>query len=673
MCFIKKGVGKMKKIIKKIINDFFNFLFSTKYEKIYKKIKNMNVVSFDVFDTLIKRNVKKPTDIFDLIEKEYNESFKQISNFKLNRINAEKKARLESKFEDITLMDIYKNMNEYTIEQKDILMKIELNVEKDMCVKNILMVPIYKKCLKDNKKIFFISDMYLPFDVIEEILNREGFNQYEKIYISSKTKLSKRTGNIFRKVLDENDLNKVKMIHIGDAPIGDFIMPRKYGIKTILIKRSIDNSIFNSKRTQELDYNILSTFINNYEANLVNENEFSKFGYEILGPLLYGFTSWLHSKVKRENIEKLYFLARDAKIIMEIYHMRYKNDNISAYYINVSRKSVIIANLDKINNFDEVYLKFKSILKKTSKVEDFFYIVGLKFEEYEVILENSKIDRTKYLMDLSENEKNKIFTIIKEDLQKNSRLQRQYLKKYLNQNNMNGKIAIIDVGWNGTIQYYLENILDSDSKIYGYYYGVNTNKKYSEHAKCIRNGYLFDLENKNNNQMIIELSSGLFEIMFLSPEGTTVSYKEVNGKIEPVYGEIEYSKINIEIVKQIQNMAKFFCVNALSSVSQKYLDNLPANVYFENYRQLSTNPKNKHIKLFKNIEFENFNKRKLIENKSIFYYLINPKKFYIDFINSVCKIMFIKSVFKLNIPYNKILEKLFNYYKKNNSSKEEKC
>lgn len=36
---------------------------------IIKQIEKYDVVSFDIFDTLLKRNVKKPTDIFRYMEK----------------------------------------------------------------------------------------------------------------------------------------------------------------------------------------------------------------------------------------------------------------------------------------------------------------------------------------------------------------------------------------------------------------------------------------------------------------------------------------------------------------------------------------------------------------------------------------------------------------------------
>ncbi len=71
-------------------------------DKILKEIKNYDIVSFDIFDTLLKRNVKEPTDVFSYMEKKY-----QINGFREKRIEAEKAARKKKNGLEISLEDIY--------------------------------------------------------------------------------------------------------------------------------------------------------------------------------------------------------------------------------------------------------------------------------------------------------------------------------------------------------------------------------------------------------------------------------------------------------------------------------------------------------------------------------------------------------------------------------------
>ena len=67
----------------------FNTKNSIDVAGIIKQIDNYDVVSFDIFDTLLKRNVEEPTDIFKYVEKKYNRL-----GFFDERIEAENKARL---------------------------------------------------------------------------------------------------------------------------------------------------------------------------------------------------------------------------------------------------------------------------------------------------------------------------------------------------------------------------------------------------------------------------------------------------------------------------------------------------------------------------------------------------------------------------------------------------
>ena len=88
------------------------------------------------------------------------------------------------------------------------------------------------------------------------------------------------------------------------------------------------------------------------------------------------------------------------------------------------------------------------------------------------------------------------------------------------------------------------------------------------------------------------------------------------------------------------------------------------DVYFENYKNFAVNPTLSDIKMFKDIRYTNINNSNLIETKSIFYYLFHLKKLYLDFRASCCKLMFMKSVLKIKLPYYEILTKLYIKEKK---------
>ena len=121
------------KVVKKIISR----AFVTKSEDILKKISKTKVVSFDVFDTLIKRNVAAPQDIFMLVEREYNKLYKKNDNtFVQRRIEAEREARNRSDSKEVCLFDVYQVMEGYSEEEKKSLEQLEIQIEKELSCRN---------------------------------------------------------------------------------------------------------------------------------------------------------------------------------------------------------------------------------------------------------------------------------------------------------------------------------------------------------------------------------------------------------------------------------------------------------------------------------------------------------------------------------------------------------
>ena len=334
-------------MIKKIIKSIFYKLYSKDFDELYDIIAKYDYVSFDIFDTLIKRNVKSSNDIFDIVQRK---SQTNIDGFKKKRIIAENVAKEKIKNREITLNDIYNEL-EYSSELKEELMRLEIETEKKYCTLNKEFFPIYEFCINNNKTIFLTSDMYLPKEVIEDILKYNKISKYKKLYLSSEETVTKHSGELFKLLLESEKIPNKKLVHIGDNIRSDYLIPKKLKIKSLLIRKNLKKSLFDS--SMNFDYSILSSFINNnIDSHL---DKYSKFGYEILGPILYSFTTYINNKVKNDKIDKIYFLARDAKLIMEVYNSRFK-DEIPYYYIHVSRKAIVYANLENLINFDDLYI-----------------------------------------------------------------------------------------------------------------------------------------------------------------------------------------------------------------------------------------------------------------------------------------------------------------------------
>lgn len=73
----------------------------------------------------------------------------------------------------------------------------------------------------------------------EEILQNCGYDLADvPIYVSSEYGKTKRSGNLFRTVLEHEEVEASKILHIGDNLISDYLMPKKCGMKSFLYRRA---------------------------------------------------------------------------------------------------------------------------------------------------------------------------------------------------------------------------------------------------------------------------------------------------------------------------------------------------------------------------------------------------------------------------------------------------
>ena len=133
------------------------------YDKLIKIINQYEVISFDIFDTLLLRNVQEPKDIFKILAKYVKDKYK-ILDFANIRIKAEERSRTEANKYETSLKEIYEYIDIDEKIKEDIKLK-ELELEEKFLRANPFMQKIYNYCLEKKKKVICITDMYLPLEI----------------------------------------------------------------------------------------------------------------------------------------------------------------------------------------------------------------------------------------------------------------------------------------------------------------------------------------------------------------------------------------------------------------------------------------------------------------------------------------------------------------------------
>ena len=636
------------------INEFFNV------EEHY------DYISFDIFDTLLKRNVQNPLDIFRIIEMKLDEKYE---GFFQNRILAERKARDLSTNEEITIEDIYENYNGINKTEQKNLIKFELQIEKNFLTINPDLSIIYQSCIKAEKTVFITSDMYLPIDFIKEILKENGIDGYKELYLSSDKMKTKSTGNLFDLLLREQSIKPKQLLHIGDSLKSDLRIPKSLGIQTFLIPRITRRSNYQiSDVSSKVHVRCLNSFINNHIDT--KKDPYYRFGYEKFGMFLWGYAKWLIKTTRQNNIDRLYFFSRDGLIMKKAVDICNLDNNIKTYYLEVSRRSLRIPVLGLDCEFETVLDMLTP--SKMISIYAIFEGVGLDIKQYKGLLkkysftENTVFDRG----DIKNNSNlRNMYDELKPSIVEVSQKEYRLLQKYIEQNELYGNIAIIDIGWSGGMQRFLDQTLtkmEIPHSLHGYYIGVA--KYFKRNAEVVKsldlNGYLFDFQHNKND--IDKRSSfvGLFETLFLEQGGSVKNYYindegTVSARRYP-YEYIQNGKPTEEYthVKNIQEGALQFIYDINSDDMIKEF-NYKADELFSGIYQTGARPTKDDIKLFADFGFyDEGEKGKLAAPRSIGFYIFHFKEFKRDFFASRWKVGFMKRLFVINLPYEKLYKLL---------------
>lgn len=195
-------------------------------------------VSFDIFDTLLERDVEKPVDVFlrvgDIVL-----GAGKGEHFQKDRMAAESAARVKAPNGEVTLEDIYEELiaEGYEGETAEALKAQEVASERTGCFVKASMKPVYDAALQQGKTVFLVSDMYLPKEVIADMVEHCGYGGYEKLYVSNEYGVSKRSGKLFGEVLREYGLQKQDLVHVGDSIGADLLGARKAGVSALPVRR----------------------------------------------------------------------------------------------------------------------------------------------------------------------------------------------------------------------------------------------------------------------------------------------------------------------------------------------------------------------------------------------------------------------------------------------------
>lgn len=384
---------------------------------------------------------------------------------------------------------------------------------------------------------------------------------------------------------------------------------------------------------------------------------YQKWGYEYLGPVLAGYCKWLYEDLKKKEIEKVFFLSRDGDILRKAFVAMGYGKEFAVHYLCVSRKSLRAAYLYETSHYED-FIKLLPLAYSLSlkEIAGYFSLPQKECEEAatEAGLQMGEMYNTEKLLD--DNRFKDWWEKIKPCVKSVSGKQHELLKGYFLQENFVGIVAIVDIGWRGNMQLYLDTMrknMGISGWIEGYYLGLNVSaRSLPQDIQAHMQGYLF-FESRKYESIDVNPYIGLLELLFTNKDGSACRYETAeDGRIVPVKDENELIKEHKEQLRrigQIQNGALHFIeTNQRLVINRK---NEPLKIYRKLHKRCLY-PDKEMLHLFGDFHFKEDKIRPLFEKKTKLYYVRHLSQLRKDFQLATWKSGFLKNLAGFVPPYS---------------------
>lgn len=270
-------------------------------------LSQVDVLCMDIFDTCLRRIVPMPSSVFRMAAKMEGDDGPQAERFAELRRSTEEEVRLaaqtEGRAEDVRLSEIYSALareQQWSREEEERRRRREVDLERAVVRPRPAALRLVERAQERGCRVVYVSEMYLPEDVLGEMLGKAGFPvEPGAVFASGSRGLSKGSGRLYRLVREA--FADKRLLHIGDNKASDGAAAESAGMPSRLVTPPV-----------VLYKEELSGLLHRLSEEGQGEGDFwERCGAGVLGPLASAWTLWLERRVREERLDKLFFLTRD--------------------------------------------------------------------------------------------------------------------------------------------------------------------------------------------------------------------------------------------------------------------------------------------------------------------------------------------------------------------------
>jgi hypothetical protein len=333
--------------------------------------------------------------------------------------------------------------------------------------------------------------MYLSREVIERaLLDHEVMAPGDLLLVSSDSGVRKRDGRLFEHLVDITGLPADRIGHTGDDRTSDVAVAKSLGLRAAW-SRATDLNRYESRVLKAEGSHLTGSLI----AGCSRATRVSKQGgsrelevirevsASVAAPLLTGFVLWSLLEAQERGLNTLYFLARDGQVLTKIAEALVRRFGITVEprYLYASRQALFLPALDPEDTcFEDVCLRMvvgrtiPDVARSLEMSEDALLLaLPPELTPERMGRRSFDDDRARQFVRFLRESK------LRAHVASLAEQRRLGMRSYFTSQGMaeSGTIGLVDVGWKGTLQFFMANALKlaiphSPPRITGFYFGL---------------------------------------------------------------------------------------------------------------------------------------------------------------------------------------------------------
>lgn len=338
------------------------------------------------------------------------------------------------------------------------------------------------------RKTFFVSDFYLPVEMVRELLS---FHRMDRVapdgVVSCDIKLNKKSGRLFRYLHESLGITPDRHIHVGDHAWADVESPKRIGIA---VAHYMPENEHRQRLMREDSFRARGDFLQRAVHSLCDSRDSR---YDQGGSLparfyalgresslwFFSFILYLMECAVAEKVDRLFFLTREGEFFLELYRRAAECRILGCSVpegalLEVSRISTFAGSLRSFTSTELMRIWNQYSVQSMNALLTSLGIDPLRF-----------VDKAaSYDIDIDQDvtypwQDSRVLALFKDDWVRRE-IERELFRKqsdlmsYLASVGLpgqNAKVGIVDIGWRGTIQDNLAYAMPT-VQLYGYYLGL---------------------------------------------------------------------------------------------------------------------------------------------------------------------------------------------------------